>query len=1220
MKSKRRAGKVLSLLLSAALLVSNFALLNASAESAPENEATQHTHVHTYAESGSEEVQREAADITRPVITVTPVNDHVDMDLYYCEPPQVTITDEGENLASVTIKTYSDEKTIEISSGSYELDLSDVEGSVTLTAKDTEGNTEIKRIFIGHLLGGRQSRDYAPNCTQPGRRTMVYTCKICGEPYYQYDTADKNQPAKGHDFAQEVKTADVTKCGGQGSITIKTCNTCGYMELEYSEDYQEGGEHKWEEKTQSPSCYVGGASWEECSECGAVRNVTVLKATSHHFGQWQITKPADCENGTPGVMERSCENGCGVSETTYIAGAHRWSERTTVVEPTCETEGYSGFKCLNCGIEKQPEKYRWKIPALGHDYSDDGNCMTETQCKRCHVVLQGQANHKLGDYKSDGEAHWRECTNKGCNFKTERENHVRPDTVSDCTNTSICTICSAKAGPEYTSHEWKYESDENFHWQSCAHEGCSVTTPKKEHNVKDDHNCETALVCLDCQKVLKPEMEHAYSEKYTYTVGQHWRECTNEGCNSRTELDYHNFAEDYNCTTRVSCIICGYVAISGEMHHNYLESPIYGDDDGHYKQCQNGNCNVTERAGEHSGGTATCVTQAICDECHLHYGPLNPQNHVETEIVKEKPATQTEEGYTGDLVCKGCQTVITPGKVIPKLPEECQHNWKDMVDDTKCWQQCEICGEIQNQKEHELETKSGPEGHWQQCKNCKHQSEVIPHDIDENDIDNDCTTEIDCKVCGYVVTEAYPNHVWGDDLMFDQSEHWRVCTNPGCEQRGEIKEHNPVDDGNCMTAVYCSECKHTLVEAEPEHKWPSVWESDAEGHFKRCENIDCQQIHREEHQRVEDDGNCTTPVVCSVCSYEIEAGAEEHDFSGDYITTDTGHHQKCQNAGCNEVSSETAHSGGEANCKDAAVCVVCGASYGEKNPAKHTGNTEVRGYIEPTTETEGFTGNLVCVDCEAILQSGVILEKLPPEHQHEFNEKLADDTHHWEQCVCGERYNYTEHSFGDYDMDNTHHWHTCLDCEKVVSQDHEFVDGQCSVCGFEMPKHEHTFEWRHDGENHWQECTDCEETRDNGVHTGGEANCKSGPVCETCGSEYGEKNSENHVGGTVIEGRIEPTTEKEGYTGDERCLGCGEIVKKGEAIPKLPIVSDRLGDVNNDGVISIADAILVQKHVVNVVTLEGEDFAAADADKNGEVNIADAIMIQKHIVGILTIE
>ncbi len=62
---------------------------------------------------------------------------------------------------------------------------------------------------------------------------------------------------------------------------------------------------------------------------------------------------------------------------------------------------------------------------------------------------------------------------------------------------------------------------------------------------------------------------------------------------------------------------------------------------------------------------------------------IDPDNHVNTEIVGKVDATTEKEGYTGDKVCKDCETVLEKGKVIEKLPEEKKEDEKkdDKKDD-----------------------------------------------------------------------------------------------------------------------------------------------------------------------------------------------------------------------------------------------------------------------------------------------------------------------------------------------------------------------------------------------------------------------------------------------------------------------------------------------------------------------------------------------------------
>ena len=66
-----------------------------------------------------------------------------------------------------------------------------------------------------------------------------------------------------------------------------------------------------------------------------------------------------------------------------------------------------------------------------------------------------------------------------------------------------------------------------------------------------------------------------------------------------------------------------------------------------------------------SGGTATCKDKAICEICGKPYGEVDPTNHVgDTEIRDSKAATCTEDGYTGDTYCKGCNTKLSSGEPI----------------------------------------------------------------------------------------------------------------------------------------------------------------------------------------------------------------------------------------------------------------------------------------------------------------------------------------------------------------------------------------------------------------------------------------------------------------------------------------------------------------------------------------------------------------------------
>ena len=70
----------------------------------------------------------------------------------------------------------------------------------------------------------------------------------------------------------------------------------------------------------------------------------------------------------------------------------------------------------------------------------------------------------------------------------------------------------------------------------------------------------------------------------------------------------------------------------------------------------------------HSGGQATCTKKAVCEECREEYGEIDPTCHLNLQRQGFKEPTQEENGYTGDLVCTDCNTIVEAGEVIDKLP------------------------------------------------------------------------------------------------------------------------------------------------------------------------------------------------------------------------------------------------------------------------------------------------------------------------------------------------------------------------------------------------------------------------------------------------------------------------------------------------------------------------------------------------------------------------
>ena len=58
------------------------------------------------------------------------------------------------------------------------------------------------------------------------------------------------------------------------------------------------------------------------------------------------------------------------------------------------------------------------------------------------------------------------------------------------------------------------------------------------------------------------------------------------------------------------------------------------------------------------------------------------------------------------------------------------------------------------------------------------------------------------------------------------------------------------------------------------------------------------------------------------------------------------------------------------------------------------------------------------------------------------------------------------------------------------------------------------------------------------------------------------------------------------------------------------------GDVNGDGVLTVADATLIQKYCAEFIIFTDEQLAIADINRNVKIEVGDATAIQRIVAGI----
>ena len=228
------------------------------------------------------------------------------------------------------------------------------------------------------------------------------------------------------------------------------------------------------------------------------------------------------------------------------------------------------------------------------------------------------------------------------------------------------------------------------------------------------------------------------------------------------EICEHNLKEyDATCTEGGICSCCG-LEIPALGHTETYESTSTA----HKQKCQR--CGFVGEEEEHSGGTATCVSQALCEKCNQPYGELgdhsfanykkvdatykcdhycaevsdcangcgavgfrcqlkkNPDQddksaedyyirdvEAESELTITKQASEPTcvlDGHTEEKTCPECGTVIIPSTAIPAKG----HIYGDTVVETEPdyfnegtgYQICKVCGDRKDVSVPKLSFKS----------------------------------------------------------------------------------------------------------------------------------------------------------------------------------------------------------------------------------------------------------------------------------------------------------------------------------------------------------------------------------------------------------------------------------------------------------------------------------------------------------------------------------
>ena len=568
-----------------------------------------------------------------------------------------------------------------------------------------------------------------------------------------------------HTLVEEVKhLAQAATCDSYAQY-YKFCSVCGYVSTETFEDVEGGmtahtlSHYEGTAEGHMAFCNACQNTYGEllphadeenaliqdnnghhnvCDDCGKSFN-----AVAHTFNQkveqekYEATKATCFADAT---YYYSCACGAKGTETFEKEGSqlqHSYTNYVSDGNATCTEDGTKTALCDNgCGTEDTVADEGTKLDHsfVNYTYNNDATCGVDgsetAKCERCEVrdtrTAAGTAlQHSYTNYVSNNNA---TCT-------------------ADGTKTALC---DNGCGTEDTVADEGTKLDHSFvnyiynNNASCGVDG--TETAKCER-------CEASHTKI----VAGTALQHSY----TNYVSDGNATCTEDG--TKTALC------DNGCGTRDT------VADEGsKLPHDYK---TYGyDADGHWQICS---CGATTEKVGHTGGTADCVDKAVCSVCEQPYGTVDATNHKTTELRNAKPATEEEEGYTGDLWCTACDKLAKEGETLPKLEHQLTfHEAKEptcTAEGNVAYYSCANCDKFfaDDKAEEVIETVvlemldhlySGTYSydathHYHICA-CGDKTNVAQHTLELVDAKEATTTQTGytgdkvCSACGYVAEEG----------------------------------------------------------------------------------------------------------------------------------------------------------------------------------------------------------------------------------------------------------------------------------------------------------------------------------------------------------------------------------------------------------------------------------------------------------------------------------
>ncbi len=774
--------------------------------------------------------------------------------------------------------------------------------------------------------------------------------------------------------------------------------------------------------------------------------------------------PATVPNPKPSDLSICVES--PLSAVTLPAG-YSWKDSSTVLGTVGNQKATAIYTPADT-VNYTAVELELSVAVKAHT-GGEATCQQKATCSVCYRAYGELAGCRFSDtylaVNADASKHYHVCT--VCGKKDAGAAHTPNIPAATEQSAKICTVCEyVMAGQLAHVHAYREVAEGKYlktaatctasavYYKSCA---CGQMSDATFVSGGPDKAAHTGTVGK-----LSPCGNGTHNVVYS---------C----CEAVVEAGIRCAAvnADDSCLTAEVCT-CGYILNPARSTHDFTTA-YAKDADGHWHICRY--CKAADQRAPHApkADDGNCTTAIHCSACDYVTTPGRAEHTWDegyqlSNATAERhyhvctvPGCQIRDGgvaHTPNIpaateqsakVCTACTYVLEPQLAhthrYTELPKDtCRLTAATCTKSAVYYKSC-VCGQMST----ETFSYGSADPHAHTGSPSRLYSKEGTHDVlytccqavHTSDIPclsaavyDDCTKQEQC-ICGYI-TKAAGTHIMSQTPTADAEGHWHICEN--CSITDQKQNHTPAeDDGDCTTPIRCTVCDHSVIPGRKTHTFDTGYalsNADKDKHYHVCTESGC---------TIRDGGEAHTPNIpaateqsaqyCTACRYILAAQLGHTHVYTEMVTLPYLKAPATCTAPAVYYTSCTCGDRGDETFES-----------GASDAKSHTGTATA---LVP--DGKGHHDR-VYTCCSAIAEGGIACTAT-----------LVDDNCLTaEICRCGhvlvaarDRHDFS----GAYRTDEDGHWHICRHCPTVdtrvphtpnIPAPTESEAQSCTACGYEL--------------------------------------------------------------------------------------------------------------------------------------------------------------------------